>query len=248
MTSEICNKLQWDSEFWGFTVAKVNCDRLRENIEVEILEWCITNKVKCLYFAADGSDPDTLSRAYRAGFQFVDVRIELEYDSHLMINNGRTDLTIRKVEPKDIEILINIAKTAYYDTRFFKDTNFNKNQVVLLYEEWIKRDFTKGKVLGLFPDNITSPRGYVSLTNDGPEISRIGLIAVEQSLRGKGFGRLLLEAAVANSLEMGARKIKVATQGTNIAALKLYENSGFRVNDVRIWFHRWFPPQMSAKN
>jgi ribosomal protein S18 acetylase RimI-like enzyme len=46
--------------------------------------------------------------------------------------------------------------------------------------------------------------------------------------------------AMATSGEQGAKKIRVATQGANVAALKLYEKAGFRVCDVKIWFHKWF--------
>ena len=48
-------------------------------------------------------------------------------------------------------------------------------------------------------------------------------------------------AAMLAAAELGAKKIRVVTQGTNVAALKLYEKAGFRVCDVKIWFHRWFP-------
>ena len=52
---------------------------------------------------------------------------------------------------------------------------------------------------------------------------------------------MLLNAAMSAAAKLGAKKIRVATQGTNVAALKLYEKAGFRVCDVKIWFHRWFP-------
>ena len=141
----------------------------------------------------------------------------------------------------DLESLKTISRSAHQDTRFFKDLNFDRAKCTMLYEKWIERDLELGQVLGFFPDNRAVAGGYVTLANESREVTRIGLIAVAESLRGRGCGRMLLDAAMLAAAELGAKKIRVVTQGTNVAALKLYEKAGFRVCDVKIWFHRWFP-------
>lgn len=237
----ICRHLVWDSHFWDFSVGKLEDVLLRGGDEDRVLEWCQANEIRCLYFAAEGSDAETLQRAYRAGFQFVDVRVDLECNAPAETVNVPADLPVRPAAETDLEALKAIARGAHHDTRFFKDLNFDRSKCPKLYEKWIQRDFECGKILGFFPNNQAEAGGYVTLSKESGEIVRIGLIAVAESLRGRGGGRLLLDAAMRAAAGLGAKKILVATQGTNVAALKLYEKAGFRVCDVKIWFHRWFP-------
>jgi dTDP-4-amino-4,6-dideoxy-D-galactose acyltransferase len=232
--------LDWDSDFWGFPVGKLEGSLLRESEAENVWDWCLTNEIRCLYFSADGSDAETLQRAYKAGFQFVDVRVDLERDAPAETAAGRAEFPVRRVVETDLEAVRAIARTAHHDTRFFKDLNFDRAKCAMLYEKWIERDFEFGQVLGFFPDNGAVTGGYVTLAKEG-ESARIGLIAVAESLRGRGGGSILLDAAMTAAAELGAKKIRVVTQGTNVAALKLYEKAGFRVCDVKIWFHRWFP-------
>ena len=236
-----CRHLAWDSDFWGFPVGKLESSLLREREAKNVLDWCLTNEIRCLYFAADGSDAETLKQAYQAGFQFVDARVDLEWSAYAGGVAASVELPVRRVAETDLEAIKVIARSAHHDTRFFKDLNFERSKCVKLYEKWIKRDFEVGQVLGFFPDQRADAGGYVTFAQESSEVARIGLIAVEESLRGLGAGHMLLDAAMSAAAELGAKKIRVATQGTNVAALKLYEKAGFRVCDVKIWFHRWFP-------
>jgi dTDP-4-amino-4,6-dideoxy-D-galactose acyltransferase len=236
-----CRHLVWDSDFWGLSVARLEGAILRVGDENRVLEWCQANEIRCLYFAAEGSDAETLQRAYGAGFQFVDVRMDLECDAPVGTIKAPAELAVRPVAETDLEALKAIARGAHHDTRFFKDLNFDRSKCAKLYESWIERDFESGQVLGFFPNNRAEAGGYLTLARESGEIARVGLIAVQESLRGLGAGRMLLDAAMSAAAELGAKKIRVATQGTNVAALKFYEKAGFRVCDVKIWFHRWFP-------
>lgn len=235
----LCRHLAWDSEFWGYPVARLDCEILRKETEQTALEWCHRQNIRCLYFSADGTDAETLQRAHAAGFQFVDVRVDLQCDATEQYALAPSNLEIRPVGKEELESLKTIARRAHYDTRFFKDLNFDRLRCERLYEKWIDRDFHEGRVLGFFPDDRVEAGGYVTFSKETEEIVRIGLIAVQEGLRGRGGGRRLLDAAMAEASEMGAKKIRVATQGTNVAALKLYEKAGFRVCDVKICFHKW---------
>jgi len=240
MSSSPCTFLPWDSDFWGFPVARVDSLVLRGDISEKINKWAQENVIRCLYFAADGSDSETLQQAYRSGFQFVDVRVELECNAPLGVMLSSSDLEVRSVVEADLESLQSIARSAHYDTRFFKDLNFDRLRCENLYLKWIERDFTTGRILGYFPNNQPKAGGYITFSKETEDTARIGLLAVDESLRGCGGGRKLLQIAMATSGEQGAEKIRVATQGTNVAALKLYQKVGFRVCDVKIWFHKWF--------
>jgi dTDP-4-amino-4,6-dideoxy-D-galactose acyltransferase len=213
---------------------------LCEGAEKEVLDWCNERKIRCLYFAADGTDAETLRQAHLAGFQFVDVRVDLEMDGDLLPAKSGMDSEIRRVVREEVEHIQQIARKAHHDTRFFKDLNFDRLKCENLYARWVQRDFESGNVLGYFPKNREDAGGYVTLAMESPGCPRIGLIALEEALRGQGLGSQLLDAALRTAVEMHAESIRVATQGTNVPALKLYEKAGFRVRDVKIWFHKWF--------
>jgi dTDP-4-amino-4,6-dideoxy-D-galactose acyltransferase len=236
-----CALLTWDSEFWGFPVGRFDGSVLDSEKLESVLEWCAGNQIRCLYFAADGTDAETLQRTHGAGFQFVDVRVDLELTgSNLPVKCG-TNPEVRRVVREEVQAIQKIARQAHHETRFFKDLNFDRSKCEELYARWIHRDFESGNILGYFPNKRQDAGGYITLAMESPGCARIGLIAVEKTLRGQGAGSQLLDAALRTAVEMGAKKIRVATQGTNVPALKLYEKAGFRVRDVKIWFHRWFP-------
>jgi len=234
-----CRILEWDSKFWGFPVGMFEGALLREGDAENVLDWCQANKIRCLYFAADGSDAETLQRAYRGEYQFVDVRVDLECNDPKFITASCPNLPVRPVAQTDLQTLKAIARSAHNDTRFFKDLNFDRSKCPRLYERWIERDFESGQVLGFFPSNRVKVGGYVTYSKENDEIVRIGLIAIEESLRGRGGGHMLLNAAIKAAAQLGAKKIRVTAQGTNVIAMKLYEKAGFSVCDVKIWFHRW---------
>jgi predicted GNAT family N-acyltransferase len=62
------------------------------------------------------------------------------------------------------------------------------------------------------------------LFDDG--VARLGRMAVEPALRGKGIGAAILEAAERESRSAGARKIRLHAQ---TAARSVYERAGFEV-------------------
>ena len=234
----LCRHLAWDSEFWGYPVARLEGGLLRGGMEQAVLDWCHEKKIRCLYFSAEGADAETLQRAYQAGFQFVDVRTDLELPA--FSRSSQIDSHVKPATEVDLERIQWIARRAHLDSRFFKDLNFDRQLCEELYTKWIERDFVTGCVWGYFPEEQADVGGYITFSKESQESARIGLIAVEEFLRGRGVGGKLLDAAILKSAEMGAKKIRVATQGTNVAALKLYEKAGFRVCDVKIWFHKWF--------
>jgi GNAT superfamily N-acetyltransferase len=58
-------------------------------------------------------------------------------------------------------------------------------------------------------------------------LSWLAFMGVEPSSRGKGIGRALLNRFIDKSREKGAKKIRLNTHPDLIAAISLYENTGF---------------------
>src|SRR4051812_7310027 len=112
-----CELLAWDSEFFGFPVARVCGDGLRDAAAVD--QWCERNHVACLYFLAH---PDQLMVAQAAGFRLFDVRMVYEYSvSGVPAASGHG---VRSVVSDDLPDLERIAATRFHDSRFYQDANF----------------------------------------------------------------------------------------------------------------------------
>ena len=233
--------LQWDSDFFGLPVASLDGGHLHAETLKVVFEWCRKEKIRCLYFLADGTDSQTLQSAYNKGFQFIDVRVVMEYDLRNVLHTEAPSLEIKPVTQKvQLNDILAFARKSHTDSRFFKDLNFDRIKCEKLYEEWIDRDFEKGNVLGFFPDDGENIKGYITFTMESSDVARIGLIALEDQFRGQEVGAELLNITIAMSKKLKTKKLIVVTQATNTSALRLYEKAGFRISDTKIWFHKWF--------
>jgi dTDP-4-amino-4,6-dideoxy-D-galactose acyltransferase len=243
MSDPLCCLLPWDSQFWGYPVARLNATTLTPDAVEQIREWCQERAVRCLYFAACGTCAATLSLASEEQFRFVDLRVELACPATgYLAAPGRPSAGVRRAKPGDRVPLQQLARTAHRETRFFKDARFDRSQCEELYAAWIARDLDSHAVLTCDEaDGIEGVGGYVTCEQTAdPEVGRIGLLAVAPRLRGRGFGRTLLAAAFEHFRSGGVARLEVATQGTNVSALRLYQAAGFQPERVRVWFHKWF--------
>lgn len=80
--------------------------------------------------------------------------------------------------------------------------------------------------------------GYVRLGFPTPlasnaHVRQIRGLAVAEEARGKGAGRALVRAAVAEARRRGARRITLRVLGHNTAARALYASEGFAVEGVQ---------------
>ncbi len=81
--------------------------------------------------------------------------------------------------------------------------------------------------------------GYVVLRQEFPmpshaHVLEIGGLAVGPGAQGRGAGRALVEAAVAEARSRGAVKLSLRVLGGNVGAKRLYERCGFVVEGVLV--------------
>jgi N-acetylglutamate synthase-like GNAT family acetyltransferase len=132
------------------------------------------------------------------------------------------------------EIEIRSLKTGE-DTTAFKTLN----------EEWITRYFTLEKMdretLGDPENKILRKGGHifmvylghqavgcVALIPLGQGVYELSKMAVAPELRGLGIGRRLLEHAITQAKQMGARSLFLGSNAKLTSAVHLYESVGFR--------------------
>jgi dTDP-4-amino-4,6-dideoxy-D-galactose acyltransferase len=236
-TEGLCEQSPWDSDFFGFRVARTTrtCPDV-ETVSV-MLAWCRERHVRCLYHSAD---PDCLpgnAAVASAGFQLVDIRHEMEAPAVARDVESSSPSVVRDAAPRDQGDLVQLARTAFRDSRFTRDPGFPQDRVSDMYELWLTNALETGRV---FVASATEKaRGFITCVPEGDGLT-IGLLAVSEESRGLSYGGLLVRRVVELAQQEGLSSIRVVTQGSNVPALRTYEAAGFETTRVSISYHRWF--------
>ena len=240
----LCRYLEWDSSFFGVRIARANPHTVSSADLNLIWRWCDSQLIDCLYFLAESDDRQTVSLLQDSGFYFVDIRMTMTCE--LPLDKPDTDSVspgIRPALPSDIPALRQIARVSHRDSRFYYDGHFPSHRCDELYEIWIERSCKGYADVVLVAESEGLPVGYLSchLKNDEKACcGEIGLVALSEAARGRGFGSNLVAAALDWFDVHGARRVSVVTQGRNIAAQRLYQRCKFVTDSVALWHHKWF--------
>ena len=117
-----------------------------------------------------------------------------------------------------------------------------------LYETWIRRSCEGYADAVLVAETGGGPAGYITCHLSGsPPAGSIGLVGVGGDARGAGTGTTLVGAAIEWFQGRGVQEVSVVTQGRNLAAQRLYQRAGFRIQAVELWYHKWFPAPDSSR-
>jgi dTDP-4-amino-4,6-dideoxy-D-galactose acyltransferase len=236
---QACELLPWDSEFFGFRIARLRAGFLTEVLAEEALQWSREEGIRCLYFLSAGDHPGTRWIAETSRFQLVDARTTLSRGIGSSNYLGEYS-TIRPFEPGDTAALEQIARESHRETRFYNDPQFDRRRCDDLYATWIRRSCEGWADEVFVAGFVNAPAGYITCHLDADGTGSIGLVAVDSNCRGQGIGRQLLLAALTYFKKSGMREVKVVTQGRNQDALNLYVRCGFEAERTEMWYHRWF--------
>ncbi len=81
--------------------------------------------------------------------------------------------------------------------------------------------------------------GFVTIGARKKNVSEIGLIAVDQTFRGKRGSEILIINAVEKMVNLVGLYINVSTQEDNTPAMKLYASLGFKPVSKKYIYHIW---------
>jgi mycothiol synthase len=63
---------------------------------------------------------------------------------------------------------------------------------------------------------------------------------LDASLRGRGLGLQMYEAALRWFASRGIETVIYVTQARNIRAQRLFQRLGFLLHSTQLWYHKWF--------
>src|SRR5262245_9954761 len=109
-TGSLCERLDWDSRFFGVSIAKAVPTRVDTDTCLAVLDWCRAEKIDCLYFLA-ADDPEARQVLEGAAFVRVDERVTIELQP--MPPAPALPADTRRARDSDIAALREIAGRAH---------------------------------------------------------------------------------------------------------------------------------------
>ncbi|WGO83736.1 dTDP-4-amino-4,6-dideoxy-D-galactose acyltransferase [Arsenophonus apicola] len=172
------------------------------------------------------------------GFWLVEGEVDFCLNIASRIKNHSSELAV--AAEKDIKLLKSIAATAFSHSRF-RHPWYQLADNARFYSIWLEK-----AVKGSFDDvcllvkNVQGEiQGFVTVRKLAVEKeARIGLLATAPAHQGKGVGKQLLTAACQWCEQQGIERLRIATQISNIVAMRLYTQMGARIESTAYWLYR----------
>ena len=145
-------------------------------------------------------------------------------------------MRLRKYEPDDAKNIISWLDNER-DFRLWSADRYNSYPIT---ENEINENYKKCSEMGFFQpmtliDDNEIPIGHLILrsVDSDDNIIRFGFIIVDNKVRGKGYGKILIRSAIEYVRnELNVRKISLGVFKENVNAYKCYLASGFREVDI----------------
>jgi len=236
--SEVARFLNWDSDFFGKRIARIQSRCLTADEAKGVDLWCRTQHIDCVYYLADGANTDSSTQAEKHGFHLVDLRVTFSRDLTCDLPTAVYE-DLREAGEGDLLHLKKMTRENHTISRFFADTHFDPKRSAEMYEVWIENDFRRenGQLWVKVVNDLAV--AYTSVTLHGKN-AEIGLVGVDAGHRRKGYGAETVNWTLQRLAEAGMSSVEVVTQGRNIAAQVLYEKCGFVTKSFDLWYHKWF--------
>lgn len=236
--------LDWDSDFFGFTVAKILPAKITAIELTGTIEKMKKDGVTLAYWASEPEDNESQSCAQSANAFLADRKVTYIISSEEIKAKDNYFTNIEPIVEEYSNVvptteLIDLALQAGEFSRFKIDPRISEDSFVELYTLWIRRSVTREIADTVF---VVRREGKIAgMVTVGEKAGRadIGLIAVDGSLRGQRAGTALVKAAQQWGIKKGYSTAQVVTQGDNLPACRFYEKCGYRVDKVENIYHLW---------
>ncbi|MDT0677443.1 GNAT family N-acetyltransferase [Autumnicola musiva] len=229
--------LDWDSDFFGFKVAKINKGLLLEEASENCFKSLYKNEINLGYFFSNSPIDQSILNNDFYNIILVHKRIPLV---KTIIKDCGFDPNISIYKDKyPSEDMIHLAQLAGSYSRFGVDPNISHDKFNDLFKTWIINSVNKkiasdvlvfkkdDKIIGLATIKIEKGVMYTPL------------FAVKRKYEGIGVSFSLMRAIETIAFRNDCSTIIGGTQEVNIKALKVYERFGLVPQEPEYIYHLW---------
>lgn len=224
--------LCWESEYFHINSARLHFDDAAPALDKMALD-----AFTLVHAKIPAQRLDLADGLAELGFRLVEGEVDLALVPGM--ENACSPSAMRIAQPEDIPQLRQVAASVFAVSRF-RTPWYGPQDSGRFYATWVEK-----AVLGTFDHQCLlvlgaegEPEGFVSLRDIGRQEARIGLLAAFPARQGKGTGSRLMTAATAWCQQRQLQRLRVATQISNIAALRLYQRHGAVIESTAYWFYR----------
>ncbi len=239
---QILAAAEWDTKCFGFPVGRVTSEATALS---EGLALAKQRRFRLVYWSSlpDVSVPNEVLGRYSG--VLIDRKVTFGRALHPQDLDAQSPcdfIVCEHPQGPASEALVNLALAAGVYSRFRLDPRFPRRTFEKLYRTWIERSARReiaDAVLTIAPANEReNVCGMATVTLQGIR-GAIGLIAVDERMRGRGFASALLRAVHAHLVRRGCERVLVTTQLDNVAACRLYARAGYEIDTVQNVYHFW---------
>jgi|ERR1035437_1875 dTDP-4-amino-4,6-dideoxy-D-galactose acyltransferase len=237
MSANAIEHLGWDSQFFGYPVARIVFDdKGCENL-IDLFRQIISEKIRLTYFFVPAAETNLNNLISDKGLTLIDQKTTYskKTEKHIRYSNNISEFQETVISGR----LTELGLQAGLFSRFRLDLNFTNKEYEKLYVEWLTKSLNKTLALKTFIAKDGSDIIGITTLGKKAEFADIGLVAVEKKFRGQGIAYDLINSADNAAFDLGFNEIKVVTQLSNIGACRLYESCNFKIESVINVYHYW---------
>lgn len=227
--------LDWDTNYFGFPVARVDQAVLTQGSYNELIEGLIGENVKLAFcFTETAGDFDSPVA------EIIDTGKRFHFSKTLESSTDKTYKNIYsfpKLEP--VAEMFKIARMIGSRSHFMKDKRIGEFHSNGIYEIWMRNSLNGKMAAQVFvcahENTVVGLATCVKKAGYGS----IGLIGTDPRFQKQGVGSVLLETAENWFFKNQIKEVRIITQVDNAAAVALYKKMGYEINKVEFTYHLW---------
>lgn len=229
-SDRVVEYLKWDSDFFGYSVARLNLEDSDESV-------CVPNNYKLIYVFAnstiDALKDNLVDKKATYIRDLANTHTSVEFNPNIKVVSFNKD-------KHNFDQLLQLTLESGEYSRFAIDKNFVNNEYRKLYTKWIENSINKINAIEvLLAIEGESILGFVTLTKKDEKLADLGLLAVASAARGKKVATTLIHSAMKIAENKNFERLQVVTQLDNIPAVKLYQSIGFKLKELNYIYHIW---------
>jgi len=228
-------KLEWDSKHFGINIANLDVKKFKGVFD-DVDRFVKKEKIAIIQSCCDIADMKTISMLEAYGFNFSDLKITYVIDLKKQLVENVVPM---KVSCDDLNILKKIAAKAFVGKSRFYRKPFKKEKADKLFQIWLEKSiYGEYDDICLKVEAKNIPAGFITGKSCDAENAHIGIIGVDETLRGEGVGTKLIRSLLAFYKNEGKKRVYVSTQGINFIANNFYIKNGFRISGIKAWYYK----------